>query len=89
MSGYEWDFVHWPFKRAPVSLADSCLSLVNRIPTNFYSQMLCGCLFPALALWDGEPPEQGGLGVQTPPLFSQGTFAAEISLQNLSHSPWD
>ena len=54
MSGCEQDFVHWTFKRVPVSLPDFCFSLADKIPSDFHSQMLCGCLFPALVLWDGE-----------------------------------
>ena len=48
VSGCEWDFVHWPFKRAPGFLADSCLWLADRIPADFHNQMLCGHLFWAL-----------------------------------------
>ena len=55
VSGYEWNFVHWPFKRMPGSQVDSHLSLMDRIPTDFHSQMLCSCLFLALMLWDREP----------------------------------
>ena len=50
--------VFWPFKRTSVFLADSHLSLVERIPADFHSQMLCGHLFPALVFWAREP----GLG---------------------------
>lgn len=39
------DFMGCPFKRAPVFLADCCLSLEDRIPTDFHSQMFCGSLF--------------------------------------------
>ena len=45
--------VHWPYKRAPVSLADSCLS-GGLNSANVHSQMLCGQLFPTLVLWPGE-----------------------------------
>ena len=54
VSIYKQDFVCWPFKRAPGSLADSCLSLVERIPTDFYSQILFGHFFSALVLKAGE-----------------------------------
>ena len=52
--GCKWDFVCWSFKRAPVSLADSCLLLVGKIPSDSHSQMLCGHLFLAMVLWAGE-----------------------------------
>ena len=45
--------MHWPYKRAPVSLADSCLS-GGLNSANVHSQMLCGQLFPTLVLWPGE-----------------------------------
>ena len=45
VSGCDQDFVHWLFKGMLMSLAVSYLSLAVRIPTNFHSQMLCGCLF--------------------------------------------
>ena len=67
ISGCKQNFVHWPFKRLPVSLTDSCLSLVDRNPAAFHSQMLYGHLFPALVLWVGEP----SLGVRFH--TSQGT----------------
>ena len=53
VSGCEQDFVHWSFKRTPVSLADSCLSLVDRISADFHSQMLYGPLFLAMVLYAG------------------------------------
>lgn len=31
-----------------------CLPMADRIPTDFHSQLLCGCLFLALVLWTGE-----------------------------------
>ena len=37
-----------------MSLADSLLSLVDRISTDFHSYMLCQRLFPALVLLAGE-----------------------------------
>lgn len=43
MTGCKQEFVCWPFKRAPVSLADS---LEDRIPTDFHHQMFCGRLSP-------------------------------------------
>lgn len=54
VSGCEWNFVCQPLKRAPVSLVDSHLSLMNRT-TNFHSQMLCEHLFLAMVLWTGSP----------------------------------
>lgn len=54
MNNYERDFVHCPFKRELVSLEDSHLFLVDRIPTDFHSQMLCEHLFQALMLCDGQ-----------------------------------
>lgn len=64
VGGYKWYFSHWPFKGVVVSLADSYLSLSGKILTDFYSQMLCGCLFPTLVLWAWEP----SLGVRPYPL---------------------
>lgn len=55
VSVWEWDFLHWPFKRLPVSLADFCLSLTVGISSDFHSQVLCGCLFLALVFWAGSP----------------------------------
>ena len=52
-------FLHWPFKWVSMFLADSGLSLTDKSPTTFHSQMLCGCIFPALGLSAGEP----GLGL--------------------------
>ena len=40
VSGCEQDFVSWPLKRAPVFPADFHLSLADRIPADFHSQML-------------------------------------------------
>ena len=68
-----------------MSLAHSCLSLVDIIPASFHSQMLCDYLFLALGLWAPEP----GLGLNQAPLFSGETVAAETSLQNLSHCLWE
>ena len=70
--------VFWPFKRTSVFLADSHLSLVERIPADFHSQMLCGHLFPVLVLWAGEPST--GL---------RRKLCLEISLWNLSHQLWE
>ena len=50
----KWDFEHLPFQRVPRFLSDSHLSLVDRIPADFHSQMLHGLLFPAVVLWAGE-----------------------------------
>lgn len=41
VSGCKGDFLCWPFKRAPKSLALSCIFLVVRIPADSHSQMLC------------------------------------------------
>lgn len=82
VSGCKLDFVHWPFKRVSVSLEDSCLSLVDIIPTDFQSQILCWHLFPALVIWSGEP------GLVLRPFASKGGHPnAELSLRNLSHHP--
>ena len=60
VSGCEQNFVCWPFKRVPATLVDFCLSLTDRISTDFHSQMLGGCPFLALALgWGAQ------LGVET------------------------
>ena len=50
VSGGECHFVHRPFKSVTVSPADSYLFLANKIPTDFYNQMLRGCLFLAVVL---------------------------------------
>ena len=42
VSSCEWDVVCLLFKRAPGFLEGSCLSLADRIPTDFHSLMLCG-----------------------------------------------
>ena len=36
------DFVYWPFRRVPVSLAECCLFLVDRILVDVQSQILRG-----------------------------------------------
>ena len=66
MSGCEQDFVHWTFKRVPVSLPDFCFSLADKIPSDFRSQMLRGNIFLNLMLWAGE----SGQGLK--PHSSQG-----------------
>ena len=53
--GWKWDFVCWRFKSVPVFLADSHLSLHDRIPVDFHSQISCGWLFLALVLWAEDP----------------------------------
>ena len=79
-SGYKQNFLHWPFKRVPMFLVDSCLYLTDRILIDFHRRMLCGCPFPALPLLTGEP----SLGLR--PHASQGKpSTAEMSLWNLSH----
>ena len=55
VSVYECDFVHGPFNRVPVSLADASLSQADRIPADFHRQMSYASLFQALVLWAGEP----------------------------------
>ena len=75
-------FVCWSFKRVPDFLADAHLSLVDRIPAGFHSQMLCGLLFLTGALDLGAWCE-----VETP-TSSGGTFAAGISLWILGHCMW-
>lgn len=64
VSAREHDFLCWPFRRAPGSLADSSLSLVGRIPADFHSQMVCELLFRGLVLRAGEPSR--GLKSQAP-----------------------
>lgn len=46
--------MHWSFKRKSGFLAVSLLTLVNRIPSEFHSQILCELFFTALVLWAGE-----------------------------------
>ena len=55
VSCHERDSVHSPFKIIPWFLTGSRLCLMDRIPTDFYSQILWGLLFPALVFWAGEP----------------------------------
>ena len=74
VSGCERDFVCWPFKRVPGFPLDSSISLVDRIPGDFHSQMLHSLLFLALVFLTWEP----GIGWE-------GTFAAEISLWIFNH----
>lgn len=59
-------------------LEDSCLSLEDSIPTDFYSHMLCGWLFSTMMLMVGEP------GVELKPHALQGTLAVEMTLHILS-----
>lgn len=80
-----WDeFGALVFERAPMSLADSHLSLVDRILTDFYSHMLCRYLFPALVLWIGEPHRE--LRPHTP---HGEPGQLEIFFQNLSPCLWE
>ena len=73
----------WPIRRAPTSLADSCLP--GRQNPLWFSQ--------PDATWE-HFPESDALGwgvwpgVETP-FFSGGTFAAVIYPKNLSHHPWE
>lgn len=60
VSGCKGHFVCWHFKRVPVSLADFHVSLADRIPSDFHSQMICECLFQSLVLWAGDP----GMGLR-------------------------
>lgn len=55
VSVWEQNPLCWPFKSAPGFLADALLFQVDRVPVDFHCQMLYGCLFPALILWDGDP----------------------------------
>nr|KAF6450545.1 hypothetical protein HJG59_008412 [Molossus molossus] len=64
--------------RVLLSLADLHLSLVDRIPAGFYSQMLSGHFFQAVMFWAGKR----GLGLR--PHTSQGgplqlRYPSEIS----------
>lgn len=62
MSGLEHDFVGPHFKRELGFLADSCLSVVDRIPADVHSQMLWGLPFLVLVLWVGNPSAQSPKG---------------------------
>ena len=42
VSDFKWDFVGGPFKRAAVPLEDSCLSLADRILSDFHSGCYIG-----------------------------------------------
>lgn len=79
LSGCEQNFVCWPFNRALVPLANSCLFLTNWKPAAFHCQMLCRCLFLALMLWAEKP----NLWVETPH-FLGGTLRSWDIPQNLS-----
>ena len=76
-------------------LVDSRLSLVDRISTDFLSQVLCGCLFLALVLWDGEPgleliphTSQGGfLQLRHPSIISRASFGSWVSPFHVSVFP--
>ena len=67
-------------KRALVHLAASHLSLVDRIPTDFCSQILCGYIFLAMVFW--------ALHRSSTPCYSGGTFTAKTTLWNLI-LPWE
>ena len=53
VSGWKWYFVHWPFRRVPVSLADSLLSLIfiARCYVSFFG-LRCSGLGSLLWGWD-------------------------------------
>ena len=77
VSVWEQNCVCWPFRNAPVSLADFYLSLTDGIPF-FHSQESSGLLFQTLVLWTAE---------LSFPLRSQhlrGTVTAEMSFRNVS-----
>ena len=65
VSGYEQDFVHWPYKRAAVSLADSCLTLVTESLLIFTARCDMGtssrlwCAGLGALVWGREPTSQG------------------------------
>ena len=52
--GCKQEIVYWPFKSLPVCLIHSCVSLMGRIPPDFYSQMLYMHFFLTMVVWDGE-----------------------------------
>lgn len=75
-------------------LADSFLSLVDRIPTNFHSWMFCGLFFPALALCVGEPsmglrhtPNRGPLQMRSPSGLSMAAHGCRASFFHVSVLP--
>lgn len=70
ISGPKGDFVHWSFKKKSGFLAVSLLTLVNRIPSDFHRQILCGIFFTALVLWAGE------LGLELKHLDPQGDLCS-------------
>lgn len=51
----ERNFVLYPVKSAPLSLAECWLTLVDRNSTTLIIQMLYGCHFLAQLLWAGKP----------------------------------
>ena len=55
VNGRQGDFLCWPFMRAAGFLADAHLSLVDRIPTDFHNQILCGLFSPDLMYLAREP----------------------------------
>lgn len=50
VSGYEQNFVSWPFERVPLSQRATPLLGIQK-PCHLYSWMLYGHLFPTLVLW--------------------------------------
>lgn len=79
MSDCKLDFVCWPFKRVPGFLADSDLSLADRITADVMWAPLSGSGALGWGSWHG---------FESPGSLS-GTFVAEISLCILNHHLWE
>ena len=80
VTAYEWDFVHWSFKKTSGFPAAFCFTWKDGISTDFHSQMLFGLLFliPVVA-WGA------WCGAETTP---RGTLAAEMALLILNCYRW-
>ena len=65
-----------------MSLADSCLSLADRIFADFHRQVLMWVPLPGLVHW----AQETGLELRSHTLQG-GTLTTLISLWNLSHCP--
>lgn len=77
VSGCKGDFYALALKRTLVCLIEFCLSLEDRIPADFHSQMIVGSssqLWSSRLSWD--------------PTILKGNFAAEISHRILNCCTW-
>lgn len=76
--------VYWLLERMPGFLMGSFLSLADRVPTDFHSQVLCGPLF---LVCTGEP----GMGLltlpSTQPLWGKGSELPSVPMRYSSEGP--